>query len=218
MRLIHVASAALVATLSATVSLAIETAPAASPPAAAAPAAAPVAAGQFTTANTLIGAVLDNPDTRAVVDKFVPNFSKGERIAQARGMTLKMLQQFAPNMFTDDLLSKIDADFALLAAGVAPAAALPAAPRAAASTGAAAAPQVAGGHFTSADTPIGDLLDNPAARAVLDKHVPLLTHSDQVDMARGMTLKVVQQYSPDQFTDEVLAKIDADLAQLPAGK
>jgi para-nitrobenzyl esterase len=89
----------------------------------------------------------------------------------------------------------------------------PAAPPAAATPAPAPA-----GKMTTADTSIGDLLDNPAARAVLDKHAPGFTKNEQVDMARGMTLKAIQQYAPDQFSDEVLAKIDADLAQLPAGK
>ena len=31
-----------------------------------------------------------------------------------------------------------------------------------------------------------------------------------------MTLKDVQQYAPDTVTDDALAKIDADLAKLPA--
>ena len=34
-------------------------------------------------------------------------------------------------------------------------------------------------------------------------------------MARGMTLKATQQFAPSMVTDEVLAKIDADLAKLP---
>lgn len=33
-----------------------------------------------------------------------------------------------------------------------------------------------------------------------------------------MTLKSIQQFSPDRFTDEVLAAIDADLAKLPEKK
>ena len=37
-------------------------------------------------------------------------------------------------------------------------------------------------------------------------------------MARGMTLKQIQSYSADTVTDDVLAKIDADLAKIPASK
>ncbi len=68
--------------------------------------------------------------------------------------------------------------------------------------------------YSSTTTEIGTLLDDPAAKAVLDKHVPAMTQSDQIDMARAMTLKDIQQYAPDNLTDKQLAEIDADLAKL----
>jgi hypothetical protein len=64
--------------------------------------------------------------------------------------------------------------------------------------------------MTSADTPIGDILDNPAAKAILQRHLPDVVSSDQIDMARGMTLVSIQSYSPDVITDAKLAAIDAD--------
>lgn len=67
-------------------------------------------------------------------------------------------------------------------------------------------------------TDIGTLLDDPAAKAIVDKHLPGFTANDQISMARGMTLKSVQQYAPDMVTDKALAGIQADLAKLPAGK
>jgi len=73
-------------------------------------------------------------------------------------------------------------------------------------------------HYTTSDTDIGTLLDDPAARAVVDKHVPGFSSQDQIDMARSMTLRAIQQYAPDKYTDQVLAEIDADLAKLPAKK
>jgi para-nitrobenzyl esterase len=73
----------------------------------------------------------------------------------------------------------------------------------------------AGGHYTTQDTEIGVLLDDPAAKAVLEKDAPDVAHSDQIDMARGMTLRAIQQYAPEQLTDAVLAKLDVDLAKLP---
>ena len=68
--------------------------------------------------------------------------------------------------------------------------------------------------YTTAATEIGTLLDDPAAKAVLQKHVPELVSNEQIEMARGMTLKTVQQYAPDQMSDKKLADIDADLAKL----
>jgi para-nitrobenzyl esterase len=73
-------------------------------------------------------------------------------------------------------------------------------------------------HYSTSETDIGTLLDDPAASAVLDKYAPGFTSDGQVQMARPMTLKAIQQYAPERFSDEVLAKIDADLAKLPAKK
>ena len=70
-------------------------------------------------------------------------------------------------------------------------------------------------HLSTASTTIGDLLDDPAARAVLALHLPDIAENPQIDMARGMTLKDIQAYAP-SVTDEKLAAIDADLAALPA--
>jgi len=79
-----------------------------------------------------------------------------------------------------------------------------------------ASPTATAGHYSSSTTEIGTLLDDPAAKAVIEKNVPGMTTNDQIDMARAMTLKDIQQYSPDQMTDKVLATMDADFAKLPA--
>jgi para-nitrobenzyl esterase len=88
-------------------------------------------------------------------------------------------------------------------------AASPAKPAAPAAPAPAAKPK-----YTTADTEIGTLLDDPAAKAIVEKHIPGFTTNDQVEMARGMTLKVVQQYASNDITDARLAAIDADLAKL----
>ena len=75
----------------------------------------------------------------------------------------------------------------------------------------AAAPAAA--KLTTGATTLGDLLDNAAAKAVLTKHAPMLTEGGQIDQARPMTIKSLQQYIP-TLTDELLAKIDAELAQI----
>jgi hypothetical protein len=71
------------------------------------------------------------------------------------------------------------------------------------------------GAMSSSATSIGDLLDNPKAKAVLEKHLPEVVKSDQIDMARAMTLKDIQSYAADAITDEKLKAIDAELAALP---
>jgi para-nitrobenzyl esterase len=70
------------------------------------------------------------------------------------------------------------------------------------------------GSMTTDTTTLGELLDNPASKAVLVKHAPQLTQGGQIDQARPMTLKALQPFMADSLTDDVLTKIDADLAAL----
>lgn len=84
-------------------------------------------------------------------------------------------------------------------------------PAAAQDTAAPPAAPAAKGPLSTATTPIGELLDNPATKAVIEKHLPGFSAHPQVDMARGFSLKAVQSFAP-EITDEILAKIDADLA------
>lgn len=65
-------------------------------------------------------------------------------------------------------------------------------------------------------TDLGTLLDNPATRAILEKHLPDLVGNDQAAMARPLTLRQLQSYAGDQVTDEALVKVQADLDKLPA--
>ena len=82
----------------------------------------------------------------------------------------------------------------------------------------AAASAAAHTKYSTSETDIGTLLDNPATRAVLDKYLPAVSHGDQIDLARSLTLKDLQQYSPDMVTDQVLAQVDTELAKIPVKK
>lgn len=79
---------------------------------------------------------------------------------------------------------------------------------------AAATNSAAGAQFSTADTTIGTLLDDPEARAILDRHIPQLTQNPGSAMVRGSTLRAIQGYGLSVLTDEKLALIDADLALL----
>lgn len=70
----------------------------------------------------------------------------------------------------------------------------------------------------SSESLVGELLDFAPAKAVLLKHLPAIGQDDQIEQARGMTLRSLQPFAPEAFTDAVLAAIDADLAKLPAPK
>ena len=96
---------------------------------------------------------------------------------------------------------------AFLAAALVPAAAL-------AETDAASSQ--AGSGYSTADTSLGTLLDNAAAKAVLAKYIPDMIANEQIQMARGMTLQQLQPYASGELTDEKLASIDGELKALPA--
>lgn len=85
-----------------------------------------------------------------------------------------------------------------------------------------AAPVVAAPAFAadaaaySSDTALGTLLDNPQAKAVLDKYIHEMIANPQIEMARALTLRQLQGYASDALSDEKLAQIDAELAKVPA--
>ena len=75
-------------------------------------------------------------------------------------------------------------------------------------------PPPAGKSFSVETSTIGDLLDNPAAKAVFQKHLPDVVANPQIDMGRAMHLPDIVQYEP-AITPDKLAAIDADLKALP---
>jgi hypothetical protein len=81
-------------------------------PAPAAPPAAPAA--KYSTTATDIGTLVDNPATKAVLDKNLPGFSDNPQLAMARSMTMRQIQQFAPDALTDEKLAKVDTELAAL--------------------------------------------------------------------------------------------------------
>ena len=115
-------------------------------------------------------------------------------------------------------LTALSVTIVCIAGAVGCATAPPAAPSKAAvaqaATSAAPAPAAPAAKYSTSSTPIGELLDNPKTRAVLEQNLPGLVSSPQIGMARGMTLKGIQQYATDTITDDVLAKVDAGFAAL----
>ncbi len=68
--------------------------------------------------------------------------------------------------------------------------------------------------YTTAKTPIGTLLDDPAARVIVDRHIPNTSTDRRIYFARKFTLKGIQPMSQGKITDRQLAAIDAELARL----
>jgi hypothetical protein len=68
--------------------------------------------------------------------------------------------------------------------------------------------------YNTADTSIRDLADNPAARAIVERHVPGFIAMAAESPAQGMTLRDLAPLAP-VLTDAVLDAIEAELKTLP---
>ncbi|MGB5778035.1 MAG: hypothetical protein WBH10_03035 [Allopontixanthobacter sediminis] len=90
---------------------------------------------------------------------------------------------------------------------------LPFAPIAAQDAPAAEAGEATAAKYTL-DTPIETLAADPAAKAVLDKHLPGTTTHASYDMFKTMSLRAVQPFSGGAITDEILAQVERDLAAI----
>lgn len=66
----------------------------------------------------------------------------------------------------------------------------------------------------SINSNLGDLLDNEASKAVLEKHLPGISTHPQIAMGRGFPLKMVANFSGGLITNDALEKVDADLKTL----
>jgi hypothetical protein len=73
---------------------------------------------------------------------------------------------------------------------------------------------VTGKTFSVQTSTIGELLDNPSAKAVFEKYLPEIVANPQLEQGRAMTLPDIVQYAP-EITPDKLAAIDADLKALP---
>jgi YVTN family beta-propeller protein len=74
----------------------------------------------------------------------------------------------------------------------------------------------AGQRFSVDTTPLGELLDNAEARAVVTRHVPTIVDNPQIGAMRGMTLSVIRIMGSGMVSEAQLKAIEADLAKLPA--
>ncbi|MAK60353.1 MAG: hypothetical protein CMK09_05200 [Ponticaulis sp.] len=78
-----------------------------------------------------------------------------------------------------------------------------------------ASPAFAGdAKYSTKTTTIGELLDNEATLAVFEEHLPDVVNHPQVEMGRMMTLVEAQSYEPGIITNEALAAMDEDLAEI----
>jgi hypothetical protein len=66
------------------------------------------------------------------------------------------------------------------------------------------------------ESPIEALVNDPATKAVLDKHLPGLAEHSAYGQFKRMTLRQVAPFSGGKITNDIIAAIDADLKALPA--
>ena len=87
------------------------------------------------------------------------------------------------------------------------------APAAFAQTAPAPAAPAAAAKF-SLDTPIEALVADAKAKAVLDADLPGVTTHASYEMFKTFSLRAVQPMSGGKLTDEILKKVEADLAAI----
>jgi len=73
-----------------------------------------VGSGQKWSSDALVGDLLDFEPAKAVLIKHMPDLIQDGQIEMVRGLSFRSLQQFSPEVLTDALLEKIDADLAKL--------------------------------------------------------------------------------------------------------
>ena len=81
-----------------------------------APALAPQATPYYTLDDSTIGELLDDPTTKAILVKHLPEVVNGEGIDRARGMTLPAIQPFSQGKITDEQLAAVEKDLATVPA------------------------------------------------------------------------------------------------------
>ena len=82
----------------------------------------------------------------------------------------------------------------------------------------ATASQPSTNRYSTSTTLIGTLMADPAAKAVLEKHIPEMLAKPGFARAADLTLQQVQRYNPPDLSEQVLAEIDEDLAKIQPKK
>jgi cytochrome P450 len=160
--------------------------------------------------HTCAGAPLARVEVRVILEKFLEHTADIDVVEAAHGPAGARSYDFEPSFIIRGLANlqlrlTPAAGFVAPAVTAAPAAAAPAAEK----------PAVSAGYSTGASK-LSALIADPVARALLDTHFPGVSADKRIAMAKGMTLRTIQKFAPDQFTDAALDALDADLALLSA--
>ena len=143
----------------------------------------------YSVETSTVGELLDFADARALLERHLPGLAGIRQLAVARPLGLRDIQPFHPELITDDALAALDAELrGLKGSGIV--------------------------VYTTGSTQVGVLLDDPEARAIVDRHLPGFSTNAQIDQARGFTLRFIQKFDPQTVNDTVLTGIDSELEQL----
>ncbi|HEY6131616.1 MAG TPA: hypothetical protein VIV27_06325 [Halioglobus sp.] len=78
---------------------------------------------------------------------------------------------------------------------------------------------LAGPQYSTSETDIGTLMDDPKALVILQKYIPKNLADPQFEMARMFTLTFIQAHDQHgELSDETLDKMDKEFAALAAEK
>ena len=61
-----------------------------------------------------LGDLLDNEQTKAILEKHMPGISAHPQIAMGRGFPLSVVANFSGGLITEDMLKAVDADLVAL--------------------------------------------------------------------------------------------------------
>lgn len=143
------------------------------------------------TIDSPIEQLMADEQAKAIVTKHFDgqDVSEHPMYDQFKAMSLKDVAPFSQGLITDDMLTKIEADLSAPAAS-----------------------------YTT-DTPIEQLVADDRANAVLVSNMggQDVSEHPMYDQFKAMSLKDLAPFSQGMITDEMLTKIDADLAQIGTG-
>lgn len=71
-------------------------------------------------------------------------------------------------------------------------------------------------HHYSVEYTVAELLKNPQAAEVLEKYLPGLSQSPELEMAKGLTLAQIAEYPQSGIDEEQLKALNAELAKIKA--
>ena len=143
----------------------------------------------YSVAETEFGSLLDYAEAREILERHIPGIADIRQLEVARPLTLIDIQPYYPDLITSDGLAAVDAELRELKVSSVVV-------------------------YTTGSTQVGVILDDPEARAIVDKHLPGFSTNPDIDQGRGFTLNFMQKFDRDTISDEVLAGINADFVEL----